>query len=116
MSITTPFQGSLFANDFLNDAVTRLNDWRDVGDGELAAFGASVHDVFYGFPIAGSPNESQTEDDLIWPVLAQLGWAASLRQQKPLRLRPGGRARWAAVPRRRGEGSRQRLLRGMEAL
>ena len=81
MSITTPFQGSLFANDFLNDAVTRLNDWRDVGDGELAAFGASVHDVFYGFPIAGSPNESQTEDDLIWPVLAQLGWTASLRQQ-----------------------------------
>ena len=24
---------------------------------------------------------SQTEDDLIWPVLARLGWTASLRQQ-----------------------------------
>ena len=33
------------------------------------------------FPIEGSPNESQTEDDLIWPVLAMLGWTASLRQQ-----------------------------------
>ena len=36
---------------------------------------------FNVFPIAGSPNESQTEDDLIWPVLTQLGWTASLRQQ-----------------------------------
>ena len=32
-------------------------------------------------PITGSPNESQTEDDLIWPVLAHLGWTESLRQQ-----------------------------------
>ena len=40
-----------------------------------------MRDVFDGFPIAGSPNESQTEDDLIWPVLLQLGWKASLRQQ-----------------------------------
>ena len=40
-----------------------------------------MRDVFDGFPIAGSPNERQTEDDLIWPVLLQLGWKASLRQQ-----------------------------------
>ena len=29
----------------------------------------------------GTPNESQTEDDLIWPILSALGWSASLRQQ-----------------------------------
>ena len=40
-----------------------------------------MRDVFDGFPIASSPNESQTENDLIWPVLTQLGWTASLRQQ-----------------------------------
>ena len=28
-----------------------------------------------------TPNESQTEDDLIWPVLLRLGWKESLRQQ-----------------------------------
>jgi hypothetical protein len=33
------------------------------------------------FPITRTPNESQTEDDLIWPVLQRLGWTASLRQQ-----------------------------------
>ena len=78
MSIDTPFQGSLFAQDFLRESVTRLDDWRDI---DAAALEASVRDVFARFPIAGSPNESQTEDDLIWPVLAHLGWTASLRQQ-----------------------------------
>ena len=81
MSISTPFQGSLFANDFLRDAITHLDDWRDIGDGSLATLEASMRNVFDGFPIDGSPNESQTEDDLIWPVLLQLGWTASLRQQ-----------------------------------
>ena len=33
------------------------------------------------FPTELSPNESQTEDDLIWPVLARLGWTSSLSQQ-----------------------------------
>ena len=32
MSISIPFQGSLFANDFLQDAVTRLDDWREIDD------------------------------------------------------------------------------------
>ena len=78
MSINTPFHGSLFAHDFLHESVTRLDDWRDL---DTAALDASLRDVFARFPIAGSPNESQTEDDLIWPVLAHLGWTASLRQQ-----------------------------------
>ena len=81
MSIATPFHGSLFANDFLRDSVTHLDDWRNISTAALATLESSVRDVFNGFPSAGSPNESQTEDDLIWPVLAQLGWTASLRQQ-----------------------------------
>ena len=81
MSISTPFQGSLFANDFLRDTISRLDDWRDFDDATLDTLERSLQDVFGGFPSAGSPNESQTEDDLIWPVLRQLGWTASLRQQ-----------------------------------
>ena len=81
MSIATSFQGSLFANDFFRDSIARLDDWSELDAAALDAFEASVRDVFDGFPIAGSPNESQTEDDLIWPVLEQLGWTASLRQQ-----------------------------------
>ena len=76
-----PFQGSLFANDFLQESITRLDDWQDIDASTLDVLGASVRNVFDDFPIAGSPNESQTEDDLIWPVLVHLGWTASLRQQ-----------------------------------
>ena len=81
MSIATPFQGSLFANDFICESIVGTPDWKVIADSELNTFGASVRDVFNGFPIASSPNESQTENDLIWPVLTQLGWTASLRQQ-----------------------------------
>ena len=78
MSLDIPFRGSLFAQDYLQESVTRLDDWRDI---DAASFEAAVGGVFARFLIAGSPNESQTEDDLIWPVLAHLGWTASLRQQ-----------------------------------
>ena len=81
MSIDTPFRGSLFANDFLCESIIGSPDCQAIDDSALDALKASVRDVFDGFPIAGSPNESQTEDDLIWPVLLQLGWKASLRQQ-----------------------------------
>ena len=37
--------------------------------------------LFERFPTDGKPNETQTEDDLIWPVLRLLGWTESLRQQ-----------------------------------
>ena len=81
MSLATPFQGSLFANDFICESIVGTPDWKVIADSELDTFGASVRDVFNGFPSASSPNESQTENDLIWPVLTQLGWTASLRQQ-----------------------------------
>ncbi len=81
MSIDTPFRGSLFANDFLRDAVARLDDWRELDADALNTFEASARNIFNRFPMTQTPNEGQTEDDLIWPVLAQLGWTTHLRQQ-----------------------------------
>ena len=81
MSIAILFHGSLFTNDFLKDAITGLDEWRTMDADAVAAVEASVRDLFRVSPVAGSPNESQTEDDLIWPILVQLGWTASLRQQ-----------------------------------
>ena len=81
MSIATPFQGSLFVNDFLCESVTELPDWQAIDVSTLATFEASARDIFNRFPTRKTPNESQTEDDLIWPVLGQLGWTVSLRQQ-----------------------------------
>ena len=88
MSIDAAFQGSLFANDFLCESVAETADWQSIDDADLDGLAAALRAIFEHFPFAGSPNESQTEDDLIWPVLARLGWAASLRQQN---LSPHGR-------------------------
>ena len=81
MSLDTAFQGSLFASDFLRDAITRSPDWQELDDASLEELEAALRAICDCFPAAASPNESQTEDDLIWPVLARLGWTASLRQQ-----------------------------------
>jgi len=82
------FQGHLFSSDFLQDSICRLADWSLVDDRAVDDLRVSLRQIFDRFPITKSPNESQTEDDLIWPVLESLGWTASLRQQN---LAPRGR-------------------------
>ncbi len=74
-------QGSLFSADFLTESIRNLDDWSGVGEADLNAAETGLRDIFSQFPHTQSPNESQTEDDLIWPVLGVLGWEASLRQQ-----------------------------------
>ena len=81
MTTGRPFQGSLFAEDFLRESIKELADWSAIQDAEIDELEAALHSVLDSFPTNRSPNESQTEDDLIWPVLAQLGWTDSLRQQ-----------------------------------
>ena len=75
------FQGSLFSGDLLSETIAGSADWLTLDEAALDDFEASLRAVFDRFPTADSPNESQTEDDLIWPVLDRLGWTASLRQQ-----------------------------------
>jgi hypothetical protein len=74
-------QGSLFSTDFLQESIERVADWQRLTDAEIDALAADVRAIFNQFPTAQTPNESQTEDDLIWPILTRLGWTASLRQQ-----------------------------------
>ena len=116
MNIDAAFQGSLFANDFLCDAITRLPDWQAIDDAAVGTLEAALREIFEHFPIAGSPNESQTEDDLIWPVLAALGWMASLRQQNLSTSGMDGRAGRLAVRGRGREESCQPLSPGVAAL
>ena len=79
--IESAVQGSLFAHDFLTESVVELADWQALDAATLDELGSALRDLFERFPIAQTPNESQTEDDLIWPILGHLGWTASLRQQ-----------------------------------
>ena len=63
------------------ESITRVTDWRAISDPEVAKLAEDLSVIYSRFPISQTPNESQTEDDLIWPILVRLGWTASLRQQ-----------------------------------
>ena len=88
MTLDTPFQGGLFAQGFLADGIAGLGEWGELGDEELDGVEAGLRAALARVPAAGAPNESQTEDELIWPTLRLLGWTESLRQQN---LSPRGR-------------------------
>ena len=81
-------QGSLFTPDFLTDSIRDIDDWNSLAERDLDQFRDTVEEIFAPFPISQRPNETQTEDDLIWPILGALGWTAWLRQQN---LSPRGR-------------------------
>jgi len=81
MPTSRPYLGSLFAEDFLRDRIRKLPDWIELSDAELDGVETQIRALLAAFPANRSPNESQTEDDLIWPALRALGWTESLRQQ-----------------------------------
>ena len=81
MSVDGNFQGSLFSNDFLRASISALPDWATLPDEAIDGLASELLEIFDRFPVDQTPNESQTEDDLIWPILGTLGWTASLRQQ-----------------------------------
>ena len=87
-SILIAFSGSMFAGDFLCDGIKDEDEWQALDDSGLNALENALREIFDDFPIGGSPNESQTEEDLIWRVLRCLGWESNLRQQN---LSPHGR-------------------------
>ena len=82
MPLDAAVRGSLFPEDFLTASVDELPEWSAFDAAALDDFTAAACDVLARFPTRGTPNESETEDDLIWPILSHLGWTASLRQQK----------------------------------
>lgn len=88
MSSEIASQGSLFTSDFLTGSIQDMADWAAASEAQLDEFQGALRRTFAGFPIKQTPNETQTEDDLIWPVLRALGWIYVLRQQN---LSPKGR-------------------------
>ncbi len=65
--------GSLFTTDYLVEAVTATPAYIAV---DVEALRSRLCEVAAAFPQSHRTNESQTEDDFIWPVLAALGWSA----------------------------------------
>ncbi|KNY14382.1 restriction endonuclease [Shinella sp. SUS2] len=79
--IESTFQGSLFTSDFLMQSIVSNADWKSLSDHDVDALAADFGAVFSSFPTGQTPNETRTEDDLIWPILRRLGWSQAMRQQ-----------------------------------
>lgn len=70
--------GALFSTDYLLEAIRAEAAYKAV---DVPALQARLVEIGDAFPKNAKTNESQTEDDFIWPVLTALGWTESLRQQ-----------------------------------
>lgn len=70
--------GTLFTTDYLVDAVKGTAEYGAVSVAQLRA---RLEEIASKFPKSPKTAEAQTEDDFIWPVLVELGWTESLRQQ-----------------------------------
>lgn len=81
MAAEAVFQGTLFTSDFLAESITRSADWRLIDDAAIDQLQSDLTKIFAGFPTQQTPNETRTEDDLIWPILSRLGWDHFVRQQ-----------------------------------
>ena len=70
--------GALFTQDYLVEGIRSTAQYARA---DLAALRAKLAAILAGFPHASKPNEATTESDLVWPVLAALGWDHWLTQQ-----------------------------------
>ena len=67
-------QGQLFTQDFLRHGIRETPPYLALGDGVFAAFAACLRSIFSGLNADTTLNEAQTEQLVIEPVLAALGW------------------------------------------
>ena len=72
--------GQLFTQYFLTDGI-RATPERRAQAPAFAAFRDAARRLFQDFANSHNPNETQTEQDLIRPLLELLGWTDDLPQQ-----------------------------------
>ena len=70
--------GALFTHDYLLEGITGTEQYGAV---DPTATRAALAKILSGFPHVSKPNEATTENDLIWPIMAALGWTDYLTQQ-----------------------------------
>jgi len=71
----------LFSRDFLTEGITETAAWASLGDAEIQEFAARATALLRGLAAQKSPTEAETEKDLIWPLLRDLGWTEMSVQQ-----------------------------------
>ena len=72
--------GQLFTQYFLTDGIRSTPEWES-SDAAFSEFSATVARLYSDFRHRAQPNEAETEQDLIRPLLDALGWDDYLPQQ-----------------------------------
>ena len=72
--------GQLFTQYFLTDGIRTTAEWESVGSA-FPEFRSAIAPLYDNFSVRANPNEAETEQDLIRPVLELLGWKDYLPQQ-----------------------------------
>ena len=69
--------GHLFTEYFLNEGIRDTSEWREIdrSPGDFVTFRDGVRERYESLSASADPNEGVTEQELIRPVLEQLGWA-----------------------------------------
>ncbi|MBA2410411.1 MAG: hypothetical protein H0V62_11850 [Gammaproteobacteria bacterium] len=74
-------QGKLFTLDFLSEGIRRTDAWRGLDKSDIERFKSELIRIFAAFPADATPNEAVTESEIIFKLLAALGWTHYLPQQ-----------------------------------
>jgi hypothetical protein len=72
--------GALFSEYFLEDGVVLSSNWATIDDTTIATTRARLEPLLADFAARHAPNETNTESDLIEPVLELLGWQSLKRE------------------------------------
>jgi hypothetical protein len=73
--------GGLFTRDFLIEGVRDTAAWQSLNDATLGHLRDRLETLFASFGNIKNPNESETEKELIWPLLEAIGWVDMSVQQ-----------------------------------
>ncbi len=67
-------EGTLFSSYFLEDGIKKTGDWQRLSDADLEHVFSKVKEVITKFQEREQPDEADTEDGLICPILEILGF------------------------------------------
>lgn len=75
------FQGGLFTRDWLSEGVGETPEWGGLDEETVAAALAQARDFLGALACQSNPNEAETEQRLIFPLLKLIGWEHVAVQQ-----------------------------------
>jgi hypothetical protein len=67
-------EGGLFTRDFLIEGIRDTETWQAPRDADIATFRVQAKTMLDALAARKNPNEAQTEEDVVYPVLERLGW------------------------------------------